>query len=99
MVEHELSNYDPAEALDNLEGVAMFLADAFETGDKAYVAKALGIVARSKGLAELSTAASVPREQLHAAFESGEIELDTLLEVMKVVDLHLPGDWRPATIN
>lgn len=30
------------------------MADAFETGDAAYVAKALGVVARAKGMTEIS---------------------------------------------
>ena len=40
-----LYDYDPAAALDNEESIAIFMADAFETGDSAYLAKALGVVA------------------------------------------------------
>lgn len=35
-----LHDYDPAEALDSAEAIEVFMADALETGDKAYVAKA-----------------------------------------------------------
>lgn len=35
-----LHDYDPAEALDSAEGIEVFMADALETGDAIYVAKA-----------------------------------------------------------
>lgn len=41
-------DYDPSAALGSEEAIAVFLADAFETGDSAYIAKALGVVARAK---------------------------------------------------
>lgn len=47
-------DYDPATALDNPEAIAIFITDAFETGDTAYIAKALGVVARAKGMAEIA---------------------------------------------
>lgn len=39
-----LHDYDPAEALDSAEAIEVFMADALETGDAAYVAKAKAIV-------------------------------------------------------
>ncbi len=48
----KLTTYDPAAALVDDEEIAAFMADAFETGDAAYVAKALGVVARAKGMTE-----------------------------------------------
>ena len=47
-------DYDPAEALESEESIAVFLADALETGDSAYIAKAMGVVARAKGMTELA---------------------------------------------
>ena len=46
----KLTTYDPAAALVDDEEIAFFMADAFETGDAAYIAKAVGIVARAKGM-------------------------------------------------
>lgn len=48
-----LLNYDPAKALDSPEAIAVFMADALETGDATYIAKAMVVVARAKGMAEL----------------------------------------------
>ena len=53
MVE-KLTTYDPATALVDDEEIAFFMADAFETGDAAYIAKALGVVARAKGMTEIA---------------------------------------------
>ena len=47
-----LVDYDPAAALVDPESIAIFVADAFETGDAAYIAKAMGVVARAKGMTE-----------------------------------------------
>ena len=40
---HKLTPYDPANALLDDEEIAVFMADALETGDSAYIAKALGV--------------------------------------------------------
>lgn len=46
--------YDPADALESPEGIAIFMADAYETGDADHIAQALGVVARAKGMTELA---------------------------------------------
>lgn len=46
----KLTTYDHANALADDEEIAFFMADALKTDDAAYIAKALGVVARAKGL-------------------------------------------------
>ena len=46
----KLTTYDPAVALVYNEEITFFMADASETGDSAYIDKALGVVARAKGM-------------------------------------------------
>ena len=51
-----LTPFDPAAALVDDEEIAAFMADAFETGDAAYIAHAREVAARAKamhGLADL----------------------------------------------
>jgi probable addiction module antidote protein len=50
----KLTRYDPAAALVNDEEIAAFLADALETGDAAFIAKAMEIVARAKSMVEIA---------------------------------------------
>jgi DNA-binding phage protein len=54
--------------------------------------QALALVARAAGLGPLAAAAGLPRAELAAALEAGEIGLDALLSIMKVIDLHRPVD-------
>jgi probable addiction module antidote protein len=85
-----LYDYDPASALNNEESIAIFMTDAFETGDSAYIAKALGVVARAKGMAEISRETGLSREQLYRSFsERGNPTLRTTLAVMKALGLDL----------
>jgi probable addiction module antidote protein len=79
-------------ALDTLEAVAGYLAAAFDAGDPDAMTQALKRVARSPGLVPLAAAAGLPREPLAAAMNRGEMGLDSLLAIMKVIDLHRPAD-------
>lgn len=53
----QLTTYDLAATLVDDEEIAFFMADAFETGDATYIAKALGVVARAKGMTEIANRA------------------------------------------
>lgn len=46
--------FDPAEYLETEEGQAAYLDEAFATGDLAFIADALGVVARARGMTERS---------------------------------------------
>lgn len=58
---HKLTSYDPANALVDDEEIAVFMADALETGDSAYIAKALGVIARAKGMSTISQQTGLSR--------------------------------------
>lgn len=61
---NKLTPYDPAAALVNDEAIALFMADALETGDAAYIARALGVIARAKGMSDIAAETGLSREQL-----------------------------------
>jgi len=80
--------YDPAEDLTSKDGIAVFMAGALETGDAAYIARALGVVARSKGMSELARETGLSREQLYRSFsEEGNSTLKSMLAVMNALGL------------
>lgn len=86
----QLYDYDPAEALKNEESIAIFMADAFETGDSAYIAKALGVVARAKGMTDIARKTGLSREQLYRSFSvKGNPTLKTTLMVMRALGIDL----------
>lgn len=89
------TNFDPAELLDSDEAVAAFMADAFESGDAGYIAQALGVVARAKGMSEIARETGLSREQLYRSFSArGNPTLKTTLAVMKA--LHIDLTAKPA---
>ncbi|MBS5774075.1 MAG: putative addiction module antidote protein [Enterobacter cloacae] len=87
---NKLTPYDPAAALVNDEAIALFMADALETGDAAYIARALGVIARAKGMSDIATETGLSREQLYRSFsEKGNPTLKTTLSVMKALGIEL----------
>ena len=89
--------YDPAASLDSPEAVEAFMADAFETGDAAYIAKALGVVARAEGMGNVARKTGLSREQLYRTFsEDGNPTLKTLLAVTQALGLNLTARLQKA---
>lgn len=86
----KLTTFDPAELLASNEAIAAFMADAFESGDAGYIAHALGVVARAKGMAQIASQTGLSREQLYRSFsERGNPTLKTTLAVMKALGIEL----------
>lgn len=87
---NKLTNYDPAEDLGTKKAIAIFMAEAFEIGDPAYIAHALGVVARAKGMSEIANKTGLSREQLYRSFSAkGNPTLKTTLAVMKALNIKL----------
>ncbi|MDO9461226.1 MAG: putative addiction module antidote protein [Alphaproteobacteria bacterium] len=86
----KLTAYDPAEDLNTGEAIAVFMAEAFQTNDAAYIAHALGVVARAKGMAQIAGETGLSREQLYRSFSAnGNPTLKTTLAVMKALGIEL----------
>lgn len=91
----QLTRYDPPAALDSAEAIAIFMADACETGDAGYIAKAIGVVARAKDWEDIAAQTRLSREQLYRSFSGqGHSTLKTTLAVLKA--LGLKSAIRPA---
>jgi probable addiction module antidote protein len=82
--------FDAAEYLDSAEAVATYLELAFEDGDPALIADALGTVARAKGMTEVARKTGLSRESLYKALSAeGNPEFATILKVMRALDLKI----------
>jgi probable addiction module antidote protein len=93
----QLHDYDPADALKSDEAVEVFLSDAFETGDAHYIAKAIGVAARAKGMARIARETGLAREQLYKSLsETGNPTLETTLAVLKAIGFELTGKRNAA---
>jgi len=86
----ETTIFDAAEYLDTPESQADLLADAFDSGDATYIAHALGVIARARGMTTVARDAGVTREALYKALsEKGDPKLSTLLGLMKALGVQL----------
>ena len=86
----KLTAYDPAEDLTSNAAITALMAEAFESKDAAYIAHALGVVARAKGMAQIARETGLSREQLYRSFsEHGNPTLKTTIAVMKALGIDL----------
>ena len=86
------TRYDVAEHLRNPKEMAAYLEASIEeaNGDAAFIAKALGDIARAKGMAQVARDSGLSRESLYKAL-SGERTpaFDTILKVVAALGLEL----------
>lgn len=93
----ETAPFDAAEYLGDPEAQAEFLRDAMETGDAGFIAHALGIIVRARGMTQVARQAGLSREALYKALSpAGNPTLSTLLGVMKALGLRLEVSALPA---
>lgn len=82
--------FDPAEYLDDSESLAAYMSDALESEDPAFVADALGVIARARGMSEVAREAGVSRESLYRSLSTdGNPEFATVLRVVRALGLRL----------
>jgi probable addiction module antidote protein len=99
MMKTKTSRYDVVEYLRTPEEMAAYLEASIEeaNGDAAFVAKALGDIARAKGMSQIARETGLSRESLYKSL-SGERnpEFSTILKVVKALGLTLGAGVAPA---
>ena len=89
------THYDVAEHLRTQEEMAAYLEACLDEagGDAAFIAKALGDIARARGMAQVARDAGLSRESLYKAL-SGERspDFDTILKVVNALGLRLHAE-------
>ena len=82
--------WDAAEHLKSDEDITAYLNAAFEDGDPALIAAALGDIARAKGMTSVARSAGLGRESLYKALSAdGHPELATVMKVVQALGLKL----------
>lgn len=82
--------FDEADFLDSDEDIAEYLTASLETGDASYIAHALGVVARAKGMSKVAEASGISREMLYRSLSSeGNPTLRTLLAILPALGVQL----------
>jgi len=89
------TRYDVAEHLRTPEEMAAYLEACMveANGDAAFIAKALGDIARAKGMTQVARDAGLSRESLYKAL-SGERSpgFDTILKVVEALGIKLHAE-------
>ena len=76
--------------LRTAEDIAAYLQAVFEDGDPELVSHALGVVARSEGMAEIARRTGLGRQSLYKALSAeGRPEFATILKVVRALGLKL----------
>lgn len=86
------TRYDVAEHLRSPEEMAAYLEACLEEarGDAAFIAKALGDIARAKGMSQVARDAGLSRESLYRALSGDRSPgFDTILKVISALGLEL----------
>jgi probable addiction module antidote protein len=95
MAKTKTTRYDIAEHLRTREEMAAYLEACLEEadGNAAFIAKALGDIARAKGMAQVARDSGLSRESLYKAL-SGERspDFDTILKVVGALGLKLHAE-------
>ena len=89
------SKYDVAEHLRTPEEMAAYLEACMEEadGDATFIAKALGDIARAKGMSQVAREAGLSRESLYKALSGGRAPtFDTILKVINALGLKLHAE-------
>ena len=82
--------FDAAQFLASPQAQEELLNDALASGDAGYVAHALGVIARARGMTEVAREAGVAREALYRSLsQDGDPRLTTLLGVARALGVKL----------
>lgn len=80
----EFTELDLATLLRSDEAIEDFLKGAVDEGDTAYIAHAIGIAARAKGMTKVAGETGLAREALYRSFsEDGNPSLKSTIAVLK----------------
>jgi probable addiction module antidote protein len=86
----EIADMDVAGLLRSDAAIEDFMTDALESGDAGYIAHAIGIVARAKGMTRIAGETGLAREALYRSFsEDGNPSLKSTIAVLKSLGFEL----------
>lgn len=91
----KLRKWDSAEHLKTDEDMVLYLQACLEEAgdDAAFIAKALGTIARAKGMTQLARETGLGRESLYKALSGeGNPSFATILKVMRALDIKLHAE-------
>jgi probable addiction module antidote protein len=90
MVNVATKAFDAAKYVQSQSEQQELLADAFASGNAGYIADALGIIARARGMADVARETGLTREGLYRSLrEDGDPKLTTVLGVARALGVKI----------
>ncbi len=86
----KLKAFDITRLLDNEEAMAEYLSQVLEDGDNAELIRALGHIAKAKGMATVAKESGLGRESLYKALSEGsQPRFDTISKIINALGLKI----------
>ncbi|MEK7990617.1 MAG: addiction module antidote protein [Thiotrichaceae bacterium] len=87
---NKLIPFDITEYLDSDEAIAEYLSQVLEEGDNEEFLRAIGYIAKAKGMAQIAEETGLGRESLYKAFRpNAKPRFETVMKVMNALKLQL----------
>lgn len=89
----KFTEFDFAEYLDSDEAIAEYMSQVLEEGDTEEFYRAIGYIAKSRGMSDIAKETGLGRESLYKSFKPGSApKFDTVVKVMGALGLSLHAD-------
>lgn len=85
-----LTTFDMASLLDSDEAISEYLSQVLAEGDSDELIRAVGYVAKARGMAQIAKDSGLGRESLYKAFAPGaKPRFETVIKVMRALGVEL----------
>lgn len=86
----KLVDFDLAELLDSEEAISEYLTQVLADGDSDELLRAIGYIAKARGMAQIASSAGLGRESLYKALTPGaKPRFDTIMKVVRALGIEL----------
>jgi len=90
MSNNTLTDFDIADYLDSKEAISEYLSQVLAEGDTDELLRALGHIARAKGMTEVAKKTGLGRESLYKTFKVGtQPKFETIVKVLDAFGVRL----------
>ena len=86
----DLETFDIAKYLDSDEAIAEYLSQVLEDGDNEEFLRAIGHIAKAKGMTQIAKETGLGRESLYKTFRAGaKPKFETVIKVLNAFGIRL----------
>ncbi len=89
-MKQNLRPFDVSSYLDSDEAIAEYLSSVLEDGDNDEIIRAIGHIAKAKGMSQIAKDTGLGRESLYKTFAPGsKPRFDTIAKIVQSLGFHL----------